>query len=63
MRHSGRIVSTLAPNVVAIALRGRLGNQLFSFAAARALRLADGPDEVHLASLGRAQLSKGKGNR
>ena len=33
------------------------------FAAARALRLADGPDEVHLASLGRAQLTKGKGNR
>lgn len=30
------------------------------FAAARALRLADGPDEVHLASLGRAQLTKGK---
>ena len=29
------------------------------FAAARALRLADGPDEVHLASLGRAQLTKG----
>lgn len=27
------------------------------FAAARALRLADGPDEVHLASLGRAQLT------
>jgi acyl-CoA dehydrogenase len=26
------------------------------FAAARALRLADGPDEVHLASLGRAEL-------
>ena len=33
------------------------------FAAARALRLADGPDEVHLASLGRAQLTKGKGDR
>lgn len=30
------------------------------FAAARALRLADGPDEVHLASLGRAQLTKRK---
>ena len=30
------------------------------FAAARALRLADGPDEVHLASLGRAQLTKGR---
>jgi acyl-CoA dehydrogenase len=30
------------------------------FAAARALRLADGPDEVHLASLGRAQLTKGQ---
>ncbi|WP_343035442.1 acyl-CoA dehydrogenase family protein [Cellulomonas septica] len=26
------------------------------FAAARALRLADGPDEVHLAALGRAEL-------
>ena len=26
------------------------------FAGARALRIADGPDEVHLASLGRAQL-------
>lgn len=31
------------------------------FAAARALRLADGPDEVHLASLGRAQLDTTKG--
>jgi acyl-CoA dehydrogenase len=30
------------------------------FAAARALRLADGPDEVHLASLGRAQMTKGQ---
>ena len=28
------------------------------FAGARALRLADGPDEVHLASLGRAQLHR-----
>ena len=32
------------------------------FAAARALRLADGPDEVHLASLGRAQLDTTKGS-
>lgn len=31
------------------------------FAAARALRLADGPDEVHLASLGRAQLRRREG--
>ncbi|MBO3101604.1 acyl-CoA dehydrogenase family protein [Cellulomonas fengjieae] len=31
------------------------------FAAARALRLADGPDEVHLASLGRAQLHNERG--
>jgi len=30
------------------------------FAGARALRLADGPDEVHLASLGRAQLTQRK---
>jgi acyl-CoA dehydrogenase len=28
------------------------------FAAARAMRLADGPDEVHLAALGKAELRR-----